>query len=571
MDDSKNGNIFPSPINERSPLTFKRNSSHNQNIKDLNYMNPTNSQIQSDGYAAVPRSSIDSIVNVTNPFIVDNAFENLSDDSDSNTINTNNPLYQDSENTSNNQDVLKYKIFALICTLLISVGSHYSAHTLGAMKSIIKKELGITNSQYGVLQSTVSLVNTIIPVFGGFFIDSFGTAKGSLLATFFIMIGSLIIAFSTNISSFSTMVLGRIIYGLGSGTIVTVQETILGHWFRGSSLAAAIALQISTARLSSFLSMGTAVPIMNLSGFYGAAFWAASFFCVLSFIVNFFYYSKMTSISKTTDVHSLQKLISKNDFNLSYLTRFSGLFWLIILSSFILGSSWNSFLHMNSEFIKIKFGVSDGIAAWNASFSQLLPVFLVPFCGVFIDRYGLRTKFIILSSAFFILAIATLGYTQINPIIGMLIFSLSLTLGPVSLISSATLVLGSNVLGTGLGLYKSALNVGSTLVDILIGYLQDSSSKNPSLSDYDLVIKFYLFWGLFSLILGVAIFTIDKTNFYSLLSSNSEDRKASIDILASSNVSERKKTLYLYISSFSVTIWVILLLLSWLVFAAYLI
>ncbi|OLY85259.1 Major facilitator superfamily domain-containing protein 1 [Smittium mucronatum] len=345
------------------------------------------------------------------------------------------------------------------------------------------RELGISNSQYGVLQSTVSLVNTIIPVFGGFFIDSFGTSLGSLLATFFIMFGSLIIALSTNMSSFPLMVLGRILYGLGSGTIVTVQETILGHWFKGSSLAATIALQISTARLSSYLSMGTAVPIMNWFGFYGAAFWASSIICVISFVINFMYYREMSGISKSVDSQMLQKLISKNDFNMSYLTRFSGLFWLIILTSFVLGSSWNSFLHMNSEFIKIKFGVSDGVAAWNASFSQLLPIFLVPLTGVLIDRYGLRTKFIVVSSGFFLVSILVLGYTSITPILGMLIFSLSLTLGPVSLISSATLVLSSSVLGTGLGLYKSALNVGSTLIDIWIGFLQDSSPKDSPLSE----------------------------------------------------------------------------------------
>ncbi|PVU91511.1 hypothetical protein BB559_004099 [Furculomyces boomerangus] len=117
------------------------------------------------------------------------------------------------DGSSTDPNLFKYKFFALLCTLLISVGSHYSAHTLGALKSTIKKELDITNAQYGALQSSVSLVNTIIPVLGGLFIDSFGTSLGSLLATSLIMTGSVIVAISTNMSSFGVMVLGRIIYG----------------------------------------------------------------------------------------------------------------------------------------------------------------------------------------------------------------------------------------------------------------------------------------------------------------------------------------------------------------------
>ncbi|KAJ2476805.1 hypothetical protein EV174_004810, partial [Coemansia sp. RSA 2320] len=167
-----------------------------------------------------------------------------------------------------------YQVLALVCTLLISVGSHYSAHTLGALKSTIKKELDITNTQYGALQSTVSAVNTVLPILGGLFIDAFGTTSGSLLATSLIMFGNLIISLSTHSRSFSTMVCGRILYGLGSGTITIAQETILGSWFKGKGLAITIAIHITTSRIASFLSMGTAIPVANYFGFYGAAFWA---------------------------------------------------------------------------------------------------------------------------------------------------------------------------------------------------------------------------------------------------------------------------------------------------------
>jgi MFS family permease len=151
--------------------------------------------------------------------------------------------------SQNNPNHKTYRILALTCTLLLAVGSHYSAHTLGTLKSHVKSHLDISNSRYGVLQSCVSIVNTILPIVGGWIADRFGNRKASLLATTLILIGSLVIALSTNLTSFTLMVIGRILYGLGSGAIVVVQDSMLSAWFTGKTLAISIGLQIATSRL----------------------------------------------------------------------------------------------------------------------------------------------------------------------------------------------------------------------------------------------------------------------------------------------------------------------------------
>lgn len=117
------------------------------------------------------------------------------------------------------------------------------------MKNTIKKEFGISNSQYGVLQSSVSIVNTILPVLGGLFLDAFGTAKGSILTTGLITLGNVLVAASTSRAHLPSMIVGRILYGVGSGTVVIVQETILSQWFKGRSLAAVVALMMTVSRL----------------------------------------------------------------------------------------------------------------------------------------------------------------------------------------------------------------------------------------------------------------------------------------------------------------------------------
>lgn len=100
-----------------------------------------------------------------------------------------------------------------------------------------------------MLQSSVSIVNTILPVLGGIFLDAFGTVPGSILTTVLIASGNVLVAASTSSASMPMMITGRILYGIGSGTVVIVQETILSQWFQGRSLAGVIALMMTISRL----------------------------------------------------------------------------------------------------------------------------------------------------------------------------------------------------------------------------------------------------------------------------------------------------------------------------------
>jgi MFS family permease len=71
------------------------------------------------------------------------------------------------------------------------------------------------------------------------------------------------------------MIMGRVFYGIGSGTVVIVQETILSQWFRGRSLAAVVALMLTVSRLASFMAQAIVVPISNWTGWYGYGFWVS--------------------------------------------------------------------------------------------------------------------------------------------------------------------------------------------------------------------------------------------------------------------------------------------------------
>lgn len=85
----------------------------------------------------------------------------------------------------------------------------------------------INNTQFGILVSAVTLVNTVLPLLAGFFIDdlsSLGSIRGTSLVSLVILIGSLLVSIGSVQNSYPIMITGQITYGLGGGMIVTMQE-----------------------------------------------------------------------------------------------------------------------------------------------------------------------------------------------------------------------------------------------------------------------------------------------------------------------------------------------------------
>ncbi|CAI2176685.1 15838_t:CDS:2 [Funneliformis geosporum] len=411
---------------------------------------------------------------------------------------------------------LKFKVIALLCVLSLAVGSHYAGHTLGALKSTIKK-------------SSVSLVNTILPILGGVFIDTFGTSVGSILATSLIAIGNIFVALSTDLKSFAVMVIGRILYGIGSGTIVIVQMAILCHWFKGKGLAIAVGIQIAMSRLSSFLANLTVVPITKITGFYGWAFWFSAFLCIISLIINITYVLLMRILHEKLSTQEMMKIKQKRHFCPKKLLVFPTIYWIFVLLEFELGSAWTSFLHIHTtnphsyyrELVKNRWNCSDEVAAYNSSMAQFLPIFISPFLGYFLDRFGNRSLFLIASTFFLTISMYLLGFTlAFTPIIGMICFSISLSLGPVALMSSIPVLLPLDYIGTALGIVKSSSNIGSTIYDIFVGKLQDLDK-----GDYDMVMILYLGSSILAIIVSTCLFIVSKNCYDGILDMREDERK----------------------------------------------
>ncbi|KAJ9088396.1 hypothetical protein DSO57_1023627 [Entomophthora muscae] len=125
-----------------------------------------------------------------------------------------------SENSNETTTLLKNDLFeyatptylkasCLFIVILIEFGYHYSENTFSTLKSTIKENFQIDNFQYGIFQSSSSLVASILPFLGGVLLENFGIQHGCLLATSFLALSSILIASSFMLKEFYLLVLGN--------------------------------------------------------------------------------------------------------------------------------------------------------------------------------------------------------------------------------------------------------------------------------------------------------------------------------------------------------------------------
>ncbi|KAJ1970613.1 hypothetical protein H4R35_005764 [Dimargaris xerosporica] len=181
------------------------------------------------------------------------------------------------------------RLAAFVCSCLTGFGGHFAANVLGPIKDQVKGNLGISNSHFGLLQASLSIVPTVMPFLGGLFIDSFGTGTSSLIAISCIVVGQALVAYGAFAGLFAWMVLGFLLFGVGEGWMVVISETILVHFFHGRGLALMLGLQFAVGKSSSFLATGTAYHITEWTGFYGNVFLVATALCSLSWAANLGY------------------------------------------------------------------------------------------------------------------------------------------------------------------------------------------------------------------------------------------------------------------------------------------
>jgi MFS family permease len=301
--------------------------------------------------------------------------------------------------------------------------------------------------------------------FAGVMVDSLGVNLCCLVFSGLYLAGNLI----TLGESYMCLLVGRLVYGLGTECVSVVQDTLLARWYSHDTkvtLSMALAVCMLSFRLSSFLSMTATPNIYALWGFemvllITAAFVAGSFASAVALVLVD---NKYKEYLKTP---------LAEQFHWKDITNLPSLFWMLVLTAFGTYGAVLPFISFASEMIQQKWHVSDIEAAHITASLYLSAAFVMVPLGFLIDRYGHRMIITFVACVTPLLAYSLLLCTRLNPVIGCLLLGTTHGLLPAAIFPSIALIVPPRLIGTAYGIITSAVNSALFLSPFLLGLIAD--------------------------------------------------------------------------------------------------
>jgi MFS family permease len=120
----------------------------------------------------------------------------------------------------------KYKWTALCLVIALPIGHTWTGSALGPLKNTLREELGINNTQFGVISSADAFVNTIFPIVGGLILDWWGPNIVTLCCTSVILVGSVVAAVGVQIGLWRLLVSGHVLMGFGIAVLDSATQKV---------------------------------------------------------------------------------------------------------------------------------------------------------------------------------------------------------------------------------------------------------------------------------------------------------------------------------------------------------
>ncbi|KAI8410745.1 hypothetical protein FOFC_10603 [Fusarium oxysporum] len=291
---------------------------------------------------------------------------------------------------------LSMKILSVVIVSMIGFGGHWSSGVTGALKSTLKKELHITNTQYAVLDTSENFIKTALILVSGILTDRYGGASTMLWGNAVFSIGAILVAAATQVRSYKFMIGGIVIQALGDVATQVAQYKIFSSWFPPSSgFASTLAFELGIGKIGSFVGKATANVIADNLGNFSWAYWMAVFMNLFTNVATLFFWWFTRWCEKryagTRDPATGEKLTENNKrFEIGKMLTLPWSFWLVCLFSLFQTSTANVFSTNSTELAEQRFKISAVKAGWYSSMSQYLGFFFVPLVGIFVDMLGQR-------------------------------------------------------------------------------------------------------------------------------------------------------------------------------------
>lgn len=373
---------------------------------------------------------------------------------------------------NNNKAMTRLRWLVLVLMGCVIFGAYYAYDAVSPIADFIMRDMNLSRAQYGLLFSFYYLPNFVMVLVGGILLDRIGIRRAGGIFVFLCAFGVFITASFSGLS-FPLMLLGRLIYGLGSESLIITQNKILAKWFRGKELALAFGLNLMVARLGTFAALNSAARIEALSGSWKLAIWVSAIIMFLS-LALFFVYS---GIDRSQDKYFISTVPQTAEDKIVFkeIFAFRPSFWYVSLLCMTFYSAIFPFTAFSTVFLQSKFGFSAIKGGFYTSLVITGTMFFTPLFGYLVDRIGRRATLMIIGSGLLIPIHLSLALTYFPPSVAMIVLGLAFSLVPAAMWPAIPIMVEEKRLGTAYGLMTLIQNVGLTVFNWLAGKITDLS------------------------------------------------------------------------------------------------
>jgi len=381
-----------------------------------------------------------------------------------------------------------YRFVILAFASLMAFGSYFAYDSVGAIETTLIQVFHTNRAAIGTMYTMYSVAAVFAVLAGGFLIDRAGVRMASLIFSGFVVAGAAVVAWAPDLP---VLYVGRVLFGIGSESMIVAQSAIIARWFKGKELALAFGIALTICRLGTLFSFNTEELLASRLGWRNAL-WIAAGLCLASLICNWIY----TLMDRHAEpILDLPKAGGGDKITWSDVGKFRHSYWYAVGICVAFYSAIFPFTALATDFFHDKWGMPMASAAGHGFLSGVFYNFshmfstaqgstsiiiaasmvLAPFAGNLVDRIGRRATLMVLGSLLIVPAHLLLGLTYIWPVLPMIVLGAAFVLVPACLWPSVPLIVDERVVGTAFGLMTAIQNLGLATFPVANGALRDAT------------------------------------------------------------------------------------------------
>ncbi len=369
-----------------------------------------------------------------------------------------------------------YRWTVLVVISLAMFGNYYVYDTISPIADLLKSQLHFSDSNIGMLNAIYSLPNILMVLIGGIIIDRIGVKRGTMLFGTLCFLGAVITAMT---GTFAIMATGRLVFGLGAESLIVAVTTALAKWFKGKELSFAFGVNLTIARLGSYLALRA--PSWAKLAFENWQ-WpllisvAVGTFCIIGPLV----YWGMEN--RAVRRYQMGKAGSPDKVSFAELFGMGRSYWLVVLLCVTFYSAIFPFQTFAIKFFQEAHGATREHAGDLSAMITLFAMFFTPLFGYLVDRVARRSLFMMFGSLLLVPVYLMMAYTDVHLRIPMAMMGVAFSLVPAVMWPSVAYIVDEKRLGTAYGLMTMIQNIGLAGFNLMIGLANDTagaSATNP--------------------------------------------------------------------------------------------